>query len=216
LLNLYITTNTTVKLTNELIQLITNTKKTIINCSIDAVGKLNDYIRSDSNWDEIESNIKTLLDISTSVKPTTQFIFNIDSVYNVFNAHCFNEILDWGMQYTQTVLPILQISPELQNARNLPDNYKNEIIQKYQTYIDNIQTYIDRFAKITAYKFRPKNFQYFANDYKALIGHLKNPPIIPSDEWKLTLKQHNDLLDKRRHIKLIDYNPRLASIINST
>lgn len=212
LLSVYITTNMTTDISNELANILLNTKKTIINCSIDAVGELNDYIRSDSNWNDVEKNIKSLLVLSKIKKPEFTFIFNINSVINVFNAQYFDKILDWGLQYTQFIYPILQIYPEFQNARNLPDNYKNEIIKHYTQCLSTID-YKSRLLNVKTYK-PLKNFSYFVNEYNSIIEHLKNPPLIEFKSWKNALSYHNNFLDKRRHTNLKDVNITLFNIIN--
>jgi sulfatase maturation enzyme AslB (radical SAM superfamily) len=196
LLHLSFNSNMTIELCNELVDLMSQTKHSLISCSIDGVGKVNDYIRSDSVWEEIDHNMKLLSIIS---KRCNNFSFNVHAVYNVFNAHCFDEITTWGRQYTEDVTLTIQMSPDFQDARNLPDDYKFELIEKYSDHLRNINE---------------QEMHYYATSLKSIIVHLKNTQKIPFNKWVQTFKKHNDFLDKRRHVNLIDVNPRLYNIIN--
>ena len=53
----FINSNITVSISNELLELMKMMKKVNIACSIDGVGTLNDYIRSDSTWQLVRDNL---------------------------------------------------------------------------------------------------------------------------------------------------------------
>ena len=191
LLELHFTTNMTVELTPELVNLITNTKYTYIMCSIDGVGSMNDYIRSDSDWETIVANMNTLASIRNNC---STLFFGLTPVYNVFNAAQFEDLVIWGSQYDTWITPSMQRSPMIQDACNLPDDYKHELISHYNLCKHKHPTYLQWFDVI--------------------IEHLKSNRTLEFDVWKQKFKAHNNFLDQRRQTNLADVNMRLAVIIN--
>ena len=64
-------------------------KEVQINCSIDAYGQLNDYIRYPSKWTIISRNLKTLDQASENIIPI------IRSTISVFNIYYIDELIKW-------------------------------------------------------------------------------------------------------------------------
>lgn len=190
LVDLHFTTNMTVRIIPELMNLITSVKSTNICCSIDGVGEMNDYIRSDSHWCDVVKNTNILKMLHNDY-PSVLFGFN--PVYNVFNVEEFDKLVEWGSEYNTWIIPNLQYKPAMQDARNLPDDYKAEVIAKYERCKHNYPNYVDRFDNI--------------------IGHLSNERTVEYAMWKRQLRKHNKFLDQRRRTNLANVNPRLASII---
>jgi MoaA/NifB/PqqE/SkfB family radical SAM enzyme len=69
--------------TSKFLDLTSKFKNVQINCSIDAIGKYNDYIRKNSNWDEIDTNFKKLC----KIKNLRLFITPTVQVYNILHLH---------------------------------------------------------------------------------------------------------------------------------
>ena len=194
LLILTFNTNMTIEISDELIELFKQTKGTYICCSIDGVGKINEYIRSDTIWSDVEKNMNIFYTLS---KNYNNIFLSTNSVYNVFSAESFTELMYWISQYTDMVTILLQNMPAIQDARNLPMGYKNKLIKKYEIDLQKCSNSI------------------IAEKYKIIINHLQNTPTINYDIWKKRFKIHNDFLDQRRHVNLVDVLPELADIINS-
>lgn len=69
--------------TDKFLDLISKFKKIQINCSIDGVGKVNDYIRSPSKWNKIDENFQKLAalkNIRLDISPVVQS-------YNILDCH---------------------------------------------------------------------------------------------------------------------------------
>jgi sulfatase maturation enzyme AslB (radical SAM superfamily) len=190
-LDLHFTTNMTVEFTVELINLIAQTSRTTVGCSVDGVSEMNDYIRSDSKWEDVVRNVNTLADIN---RKYNHVIFGFNPVYNIFNANEFDRLVEWGSAYSTWIIPSMQSRPDFQDARNLPDDYKLEIIDRYNTC--------------------KKNYPNFENKFNAVINHLRNNRPMEYNVWKRGFKAHNLFLDMRRHTRLENVNPRLAAILN--
>ena len=67
----------------KIIHLWKSFKKVVFNCSIDAYGKLNDYIRYPSKWENLEKNIRLLDDLSSKNKNIEVYIHTTLQAYNV-------------------------------------------------------------------------------------------------------------------------------------
>lgn len=72
-------------------------KNTVINGSIDGVGKTNDYIRYPSDWKTIEKNILKLITLRERVKYEDRRGYSLTlnpviQIYNVFNIH---DLVQW-------------------------------------------------------------------------------------------------------------------------
>ena len=67
-------------------------KKVEVNCSMEAFGKLNDYIRYPSKWSELEKNIHYLDDISFQYPHISIYVHTTLQAYNVLRIP---EFLDW-------------------------------------------------------------------------------------------------------------------------
>jgi len=189
---LHLTTNMTIPFSNELVELMKDTKQTFISCSVDGVGKINNYIRSDSKWETIESNIFALEKICVE---NNNIIFDISTVYSVFNSNSLDELINWTHRNNFKHGLIILDRPTIHDARNLPVDYKNLLIDRY---------------KDTLKKF-PNHIQLI----ESVITHLSNSPIIDISSWKEQFKKHNDFLDYRRNSKLEDVNLELSFIVNN-
>lgn len=191
-LDLHFTTNMTIPFTNELINLISQTTKTSIGCSVDGVEDMNSYIRSDSKWENIVDNSNELVKIHKEYK---HVVFGFNPVYNIFNAYEFDKLVEWALPYQTWIIPNMQCRPMIQDARNLPDDIKLDIINKYETV--------------------KKKFPKFESKFDIIIKHLRHDRPMDFEKWKKTFRAHNGFLDIRRHTKLESINPVLANILNN-
>jgi carbamoyltransferase len=107
-------------------------KKFEFTVSLDGIGKVDEYIRRRSNWDDIVKNIKTLQkypNVQINVNGTISFlsVLRFDELINWFdeNKKLFNQI-NWSNIR----------GPAKLCANVLPDDLKKELIEKYKNFPD--------------------------------------------------------------------------------
>ena len=194
-LRFLLTTNVTNKFSDELLTLMNKTKSISIHCSIDSVGKLNEYIRSDSKWEDIVENVQQLVNFR---KQHSNVRLRVTSVCNVFNIGSFENLIDWTRKTNIYInAPLLLSFPNFHDVANMPPDYKKAQILRYT----NLRSKYPRQLHVI----------------DTIIAHLHKPPTLTHGhiEWKKTFKKHNDILDARRHTKLQDVNLELYEMINS-
>jgi len=91
-LQLHMSSNMTHDLNEEMQSYFSVLREVKIDCSIDAFGQLNDYIRSDSTWDRVSAVTKNLRDICAK---NARVKAKITSVFSLYNAHAMLDLLDW-------------------------------------------------------------------------------------------------------------------------
>ena len=86
--------------------------------SIDGIGKVNDYIRWGSKWEEVETNMLKWAEIVKykSVGPTLQ----------VMNILDYQNIIDWAKQNEFKVFDNMLYNPQYFNLQNAPDTLKQQ------------------------------------------------------------------------------------------
>jgi len=189
-LRVNLTSNMTIPLGRDLVDLLRHTKSTWFICSIDGYEGLNDYIRSDSQWHEVQNNVRQMQDLHAQ---HSNIGFGINFTFSVFNAHNFMEFNDWWKTINPNIGVTLVTYPEIHDARNLPRDYKQELLDQYIRHQGRDTPYQRAIAQI--------------------IEHLRQDGSLQPDLWRSSLKQHNDILDLRRGQTLFDVNPRLAAIL---
>lgn len=123
---------------NHLLEAWSHFKRIQLNCSIDAYGDLNRYIRYPSNWKSIEKNwqrIITMENVSYEIHCTVQ-------MYNILNL---NELIDWATPYNARIYFNILNHPEELNIRVLPQHLKELAAQRLQPYLhlEKVQGVID-------------------------------------------------------------------------
>lgn len=100
-----------------------------LNCSIDAVGELDRYIRHPSKWEVIQRNfdrIRQLPNGSIEIHCTVQ-------MYNILRLH---ELIAWAKPYNHKIFFNILNHPEYLNIQCLPDKLKHQAEQSLQPYLD--------------------------------------------------------------------------------
>jgi len=103
-------------------------KRVQLNCSIDAVGELDRYIRYPSNWNKIVENFETvrnLKNVYIEIHCTVQ-------MYNILRLH---ELLDWAEPYGHKIYLNILNHPEYLNVRVLPEHLKKQAAEKLKNYL---------------------------------------------------------------------------------
>ena len=121
-----------------LLEMWTEFKRVQVNCSIDAYGDLNRYIRYPSRWKAVQKTwdqIRAIPNVSYEIHCTVQ-------MYNILNL---NELIDWTAQYDTRVYFNILNHPEELNIRVLPLALKDEAARRLEPYIEleKVQGIID-------------------------------------------------------------------------
>jgi len=186
-----ITTNMTVAFEPGLKSLLAATKHTNIICSIDSYGTLNEYIRSDSNWQDIESNMNDLINMRAS---NQNIGLKINSVYSIFNYDVLDKIVAWAEQLNVWMQINTCTWPKVLDARNLPWSMRSAIVDRYVTSMAKHQKY--------------------QHCYNTVINHLRQNGDLDFRTWQNKFKAYNEFLDSRRGMYLKDYVLSLHELAN--
>lgn len=119
-----------------------NFKEVKINCSIDAVGKPFEYIRSGSNWQQINANLQYLVGIKT-------VNIVITPVISILNFWFLPELLDYARHNKLRVNPIILQGPDYLALDVIPDDLKShavEILNSVRAQLD--QDTISKISKL--------------------------------------------------------------------
>tara|TARA_B100000212_G_scaffold130283_1_gene97687 strand:- start:885 stop:2036 length:1152 start_codon:yes stop_codon:yes gene_type:complete len=103
-------------------------KRVQLNCSIDATGKLDRYIRHPSNWETIERNFNTIRQLENAnieIHCTVQ-------MYNILRLH---ELIEWALPYEHKIYFNILNHPECLNVRCLPKHLKEKAEENLKPYL---------------------------------------------------------------------------------
>ena len=137
-ITLNITTNGSLRPTDQLLRLLSSCRKVIWTVSVDAQGELNDYIRTGSNWSEISLNL-LWLDQLVSERPG--WGLGLGTVCMIYNANRMHELADWVDHNLRTVAdshfwyPVN--FPEYLSVNRLPSHYLQQLADHYQQLADH-------------------------------------------------------------------------------
>lgn len=154
LVEVFITTNGSLDLLDEFIELIKNCKKIQFNFSIDAYNTLNEYIRTSSDWNKIVNNISSLNDI---FKESNNIHIGILTTVGILNINKLNELFDFLQNnfpenlFHKSYLPILMGGHEHYSVSNLPVHIKELLFIRYDKWIDEFPLWKSHIKKIKGY-----------------------------------------------------------------
>ena len=136
-LTILLVTNTTLLPNEELLELLKKCKIVNIQFSIDSYGELNNFLRKDSNWNTVDSNIKWYKQHFENL--------SVHSVCTIYNANKIHEMIDYCIENDLHHDYVVCDGPKWMMPRNLPDVAKNFL----QEYIDTHQNnYGPKYKKI--------------------------------------------------------------------
>ena len=118
----YNTNLTTVKYKNVDVEKLWNQFKQVqIGCSIDAVGKPLEYIRSGSKWHTIDKNIRQLIK-----NPKLQI--RLTPVVSIMNIWWLDHLYNYAIELGITVEPIVLTGPDYLSLNVMPDELKHQAL----------------------------------------------------------------------------------------
>ncbi len=194
-IKLVFTTNLT-NINNDILEMCEQFSNVHWGTSIDGYGELNNYIRTNSNWNAVDKNLKLLMQskFSVGVHPTV-------SVYNILYITELLEYVEdlWDGRYMPYIFLNLLQTPDFLSFQYLPTNVKARASKKLERYL--VQS---KYCKVD---------NSHRNTVQSIIRLLKNSK---HDTIKLsTMKRFNSELDKTRQTKLEHILPEIHECIQS-
>lgn len=126
-------TNLTV-LPDEILEYWLDYERILVTVSLDALGPLNDYIRSGSQFERVILNLKRLLERFKQARKDQAYV-TIHTTVSIYNAHILPEFDDYFLKQFPEV-PLTKkcvILPHRLSIRNLPKAYKKKLNQLYDS-----------------------------------------------------------------------------------
>lgn len=147
-INLKYNTNLT-NVPKSLIKLWSHFKLVQLNCSIDAFGDLDRYIRYPSNWDKIVENFNT-------IRKLDNVEIEIHCTVQMYNILYLDKFLDWCSDYKDKVYFNILDHPSILNIRVLPKSLKLLAEERLANYL-----HIDKVSEIIKYMFSEDHYDIF-------------------------------------------------------
>jgi sulfatase maturation enzyme AslB (radical SAM superfamily) len=107
-------------------------KKIEINCSIDAVGKTFEYIRSGADWKKVSANIDTLRQLPVSI--------SLCPVISLLNIWHIDQLCEYADRVSIKINPVVLSGPDYLALNVIPDQLKQQALtaaQAMKKHIDN-------------------------------------------------------------------------------
>ena len=122
----------------DLVQAWKDFKQVQLNCSIDAIGDLDRYIRYPSNWSKILENFELIQKLDNKYIE----IHNTVQMYNILRL---DEFIEWAKPYGHKIYFNILNHPEVLNIRVLPAHLKLLAKDKLEQHLDieKVQGIID-------------------------------------------------------------------------
>lgn len=143
-----ISTNGTVKPSSKVFEKFQQCKELSINLSVDGVGKLNDYFRSNSVFSDILETTEYLQQLY-DLRGNKSTQINIHTTVNIYNVNFLKEIEEYFTTKFPKIHCVHRILywPEQLSIRNMPDDYKKIVLdiveplgEKYIDVINELKT----------------------------------------------------------------------------
>lgn len=103
-------------------------KRVQLNCSIDAVGELDTYIRHPSKWEKVVKNFESITKLPNAN-------VEIHCTVQMYNILYLDDLIDWALPYNVKIYFNILNHPEELNIRVLPKELKQLAEQRLQPYL---------------------------------------------------------------------------------
>lgn len=193
---LMLNTNCT-RLTDEFFDLLPHFEFTLVNCSLDAFGSVNEYIREGTKWETIDANVRRLVSLS----PRIQVGFT--PVVQILNAYALPELLDYIERLNEDAHRSLNVDflyanhPEYMDIRNLPDHVRAKAAKKLEAFT----------GRSKLYHANP----YVKNSVDSGIRALRGPRLEGAEQKFGIFMKYNGYLDRQRGRDMAAAVPELAT-----
>ena len=195
---LSINTNLTVLPSDRILELSDDLHFIDFTVSMEGYGKLNEYIRSDSNWETLIKNLNIIIERKQKEKVKHSFHVGILTVAQILNCNKLHELYEFFETLPEDTVritqPIKLVEPKFYAVQNLPDTAKEKLRVYYDECIDK----------------HPK----FAEQLTSAKLYLDAPRTLSEEDWRTEFLYGNNLFDSTRMQKLADYNPELLDLLD--
>jgi MoaA/NifB/PqqE/SkfB family radical SAM enzyme len=124
-LQILMVTNTTLRPNQELLDLLKQCRKITIQLSVDSYGKINEFLRKGSDWEQTKENIiwykETFKDYPVDV--------SVHSVASFYNVNLVHELIDFCIESKLFHNYVVVDGPNWMGPRNLPPEIKPKILE---------------------------------------------------------------------------------------
>ena len=194
--NIKVNLNTNLTYLDEsLLKKLSSFKQVHFSVSVDAYGGRNDWIRSPSQFFEIEKNMESILKLSGNTE------VSINCTVSVYNILYVSELIAWSRKIAKKLnknIPIVYFDllhqPAFQNISVLPHLLKKKAINRLES--------IKKERKLF-----PSEIEDINSLIKILQNCLENEKI---DELRFHFKEHTKTLDQWRKETFLDIFPEFA------
>ncbi|MFA5491106.1 MAG: twitch domain-containing radical SAM protein [Candidimonas sp.] len=172
----------------------------ILNCSIDAYGELNDYIRTNSRWKAISKNFEKLLKLPKNVQ------LGVTPVIQTYNVGQIVDLVQWVENHaiandrSINVDFLYATHPAMLNASVLPRSYREMAAKRLDNFKQNSHIY--------------KTNSFAKNGIDSCINLLNKNTNEDQTQIVKDFINYTRILDLKRNQFLDQYNPELAEAIN--
>jgi len=213
--NIKLEYNTNITVINDrILQLWSNFKEVRIGASVDAYGRINEYIRYPSQWEVIEKNLKRIDMMEGNVKAW------IACTVMIYNVLYLPEFIKWKLESNfQRINPPTRPKPFLTlhplhtppylNIKALPLKAKQEIEKKYLSFCD----WYDEYVNQTNPENKERLVRILRQTLKGYINYMNQA------DWSHELKRFWEItrqLDRLRNQRIEEYLPELYELIKYT
>lgn len=123
----YNTNLTTIKYKDkDIVNLWKKFKQVNVQCSIDAVGKPLDYIRSGASWEKIKFNLDQLV----SASKNSNIVIDLSPVLSILNIWFINELYSYAQSNNFSVNLMVLTGPDYLALNVIPDSLKSLALDK--------------------------------------------------------------------------------------
>lgn len=132
---MYNTNLTTIKYKNvDVVGIWKQFKFVQVMCSIDAIGKPFEYIRSGADWNSVDQNLQKIIK-STA---TTNISVVLTPVLSILNIWFIAELFEYAIHHKIKILPTILSAPDYLSLDVIPDQLKETAL----SHLDDIKSYI--------------------------------------------------------------------------
>ena len=186
-------------------------KRIDFNCSIDAYGKANNYIRYPSKWEKQMKNIRYLDHLASCNNHINIFIHTTLQAYNIARLPQFLDTLRYTNFKRIHRLPFLLWvkSPKWLTPSVLPKEFRKKIVSRIETRLDHYENFFLNYNKN-----HTKWSKARINMFREFCHMIVNENSVSSD-FDLFIKETKNY-DKLRNQSIVDYLPELATFFTKT
>lgn len=123
-ITILLVTNVSILPDDELLELLKQCKNVNIDLSIDSYGTMNDFLRKDSNWENVSSNVQWYKKHFGNI--------NVHSAISAYNVNKLHEIINYCNDNKLYHECVVVDGPQWMQPRNLPNEVKTWLLEYLQ------------------------------------------------------------------------------------